>query len=172
MQVLEGQITWFVYMIGAIIKGRLTTGSTDAQELLDGELATRALSLLDVADLDYNQQRYTEESRQRLDVALLTFFQHFRKVYVGEVVMHSSKVYQRLKENVGIENYMSLLNVILTKVAHNLKVPLSVMALVMTRTNIACYIHATYMLHEHFFLPCPLFGIGVHTSGILESVCL
>ena len=66
-------------MIGAIIKGRLTTGSTDAQELLDGDLATRALSLLEVADSEFHQPRYGEESRQRLDVALLTFFQHFRK---------------------------------------------------------------------------------------------
>lgn len=122
MQTLEGQLTWFVYMIGAIIKGRLTTGSTDAQELLDGELAARALSLLDVADAATLKGRYGEESRQRLDVALLHFFQHFRKVYVGEAVMHNSKVYEKLKENVGIENYMALLQVILRKVAHNLKV--------------------------------------------------
>ena len=115
-------MTWFVYMIGAIIKGRLTTGSSDAQELLDGDLATRVLSLLECADLPFHVARYSQESRQRLDVAILTFFQHFRKVYVGEVVMHCSKVYQRLKENVGIENYMELLNVILCKVAHNLKV--------------------------------------------------
>jgi hypothetical protein len=68
------------------------------------------------------QSRYGEESRQRLDVALLHFFQHFRKVYIGEVMMHSSKVYQRLKEVVGIEDHLALLNVILNKVAHNLKV--------------------------------------------------
>lgn len=123
VQVLEGQIAWFVYMIGAIIKGRLTTGSTDAQELLDGELAARALSVLSVADSPFNQQRYGEESRQRLDIAVLTFFQHFRKVYVGEVVMHSSKVYQRLKESIGIDTYIALLDVILRKVTRNLKVP-------------------------------------------------
>ena len=77
---LEGKLAWFVYMIGAIVKGRLTTGSTDTQELLDGDLATRALSLLEVADSEFHQPRYADESRQRLDVALLTFFQHFRKV--------------------------------------------------------------------------------------------
>jgi exportin-7 len=69
----------------------------------------------------FSSRRYGEESRQRLDVAILTFFQHFRKVYVGEVVMHSSKVYARLAETVGIENYLGLLNVILCKIAHNLK---------------------------------------------------
>lgn len=36
--------------------------------------------------------------------------------------MHSSKVYTRLKENVGIENYLGLLNAIFVKVAYNFKV--------------------------------------------------
>jgi hypothetical protein len=67
-------------------------------------------------------QRYSLQSRQRLDIALLHFFQHFRKVYVGEVVMHASKVYERLRETVGIEDHLALLDVILRKVIHNLKV--------------------------------------------------
>jgi hypothetical protein len=40
-------------------------------------------------------------SRQRLDLAILGFFQNFRKVYVGEQVMHSSKVYTKLNECIG-----------------------------------------------------------------------
>lgn len=79
-QVVEGQITWFVHMIGAIIKGRLTTGSTESQEVMDGELAARVLSLLKAADSQFHLARYGDTSRQRLDIALLTFFQHFRKV--------------------------------------------------------------------------------------------
>lgn len=50
MKVMEGQITWFVYMVGAIIKGRLTTGSTDTQEVMDGDLSARVLKLLLVVD--------------------------------------------------------------------------------------------------------------------------
>lgn len=80
VQVVEGQITWFVHMIGAIIKGRLTTGSTESQEVMDGELAARVLSLLKAADSPFHLARYGDTSRQRLDIALLTFFQHFRKV--------------------------------------------------------------------------------------------
>lgn len=37
-------------------------------------------------------QRYGAISKQRLDRAILTFFQHFRKSYVGDQAMHSSKV--------------------------------------------------------------------------------
>jgi exportin-7 len=64
----------------------------DGQDASDGELAARVFSLLQVVDSGYHQQRYGEKSRQRLDIALLTFFQNFRKVYVGETVMHASKV--------------------------------------------------------------------------------
>ena len=41
-------------------------------------------------------QRYCELSKQRLDRAILTFFQHFRKSYVGDQAMHSSKVMKLL----------------------------------------------------------------------------
>jgi exportin-7 len=62
------------------------------QDASDGELAARVFSLLQVIDSGYHQQRYGEKSRQRLDLALLSFFQNFRRVYVGETVMHASKV--------------------------------------------------------------------------------
>lgn len=38
-------------------------------------------------------QRYVETSKQRLDLAILVFFQNFRKSYVGDQAIHSSKVH-------------------------------------------------------------------------------
>lgn len=38
-------------------------------------------------------QRYAETSKQRLDLAILVFFQNFRKSYVGDQAIHSSKVH-------------------------------------------------------------------------------
>ena len=61
------------------------------QEALDGDLAARVFELLQAADTGSHQRRYGERSRQRLDLAVLAFFQSFRKVYVGEQTMHSSK---------------------------------------------------------------------------------
>lgn len=37
-------------------------------------------------------QRHQQRSKQRLDLAILSFFQSFRRVYVGDQAMHSSKV--------------------------------------------------------------------------------
>jgi exportin-7 len=46
-------------------------------------------------DTGFHATRYPEHSRQLLDTATLAFFQNFRKVYVGEQAMHSSKVVVR-----------------------------------------------------------------------------
>lgn len=62
------------------------------QETIDGDLAVRVFGLLPVVDSGYHQGRYGERSRQRLDLAILSLFQAFRKIYIGEQVMHSSKV--------------------------------------------------------------------------------
>ena len=62
------------------------------QEPIDGDLAARVFGLLQVVDTGTHAARVGEHARQRLDVALLGFFQNFRKVYIGEQVMHCSKV--------------------------------------------------------------------------------
>ncbi|KAK9818400.1 hypothetical protein WJX72_012091 [[Myrmecia] bisecta] len=120
--VLEGQLTWLAHIIGAVLRGRLSSSSADAQETIDGDLAARVFGLLQVVDTPYQQQRYGERSRQRLDIAILTFFQNFRKVYVGDQVMHITKVYTRLSERLGLNDHLMVLNVMLGKIATNLKV--------------------------------------------------
>ena len=50
LEVLEGQLTWLVHTIGAVIKGRMNTSGADTQEAMDGELATRVFGMLKVAD--------------------------------------------------------------------------------------------------------------------------
>lgn len=48
---------------------------------------------MQLLDTGTSPHRYGQRSRQRLDLAVLSFFQGFRKVYVGEHVMHASKVW-------------------------------------------------------------------------------
>lgn len=62
------------------------------QEMLDGDLSARVFSLLSVLENGHHQQRHAQKSKQRLDLSILSFFQNFRRVYVGETFMHSSKV--------------------------------------------------------------------------------
>ncbi|MQL98443.1 hypothetical protein Taro_031154, partial [Colocasia esculenta] len=120
--IVEGQLAWIVHIIAAILKIRQSTGcSADSQELIDAELAARVLQLINVTDNGLHSQRYTEISKQRLDRATITFFQHFRKSYVGDQAMLSSKLYSRLSELLGLQDHLVLLNVIVGKIATNLK---------------------------------------------------
>jgi exportin-7 len=123
VEILEGQLTWLVHIVGAVLKGRTSgTGGGDIGEQTDSELVTRVFSLLRVLDTGAHNTRYGERSRQRLDLALLSFFQNFRKAYVGEQVMHTSRVYQRLKEKLGLGDHLAIMAVMLGKIAINLKV--------------------------------------------------
>ncbi|CAM6032695.1 unnamed protein product [Sphagnum compactum] len=123
LQAMEGQLTWLVHIIGAIIRGRQTSSSSaESQEVIDGELAARVFQLIQVTDTGFHVQRYPQSSKQRLDLAILSFFQNFRRVYVGDQAMHSSKqLYGRLNELLGLQDHLMVLNVIVGKIATNLK---------------------------------------------------
>lgn len=122
LAVIEGQLAWLVHIIAAILKIRQTTGcSMESQELIDAELAARVLQLINVVDSGLHAQRYGEISKQRLDRAIITFFQNFRKSYVGDQAMHSSKLYSRLSELLGLHDHLVLLNAIVGKIVTNLK---------------------------------------------------
>ena len=123
LQAMEGQLTWLVHIIGAIIRGRQSSSSSaEPQEVIDGELAARVFQLIQVTDTGSHVQRYSQNSKQRLDLAILSFFQNFRRVYVGDQAMHSSKqLYSRLNELLGLQDHLMVLNVIVGKIATNLK---------------------------------------------------
>eukprot|EP00850_Spirogloea_muscicola_P007102 SM000035S13082 [mRNA] locus=s35:297618:305506:+ [translate_table: standard] len=122
LTVMEGQLTWLVHIIGAIIRGRLSSSSAESQEIIDGELAARVFQLIQVTDTGGHIQRYNHRSKQRLDLAILSFFQNFRRVYVGDQAMHSSKaLYTRLTELLGLQDHLMVLNVTVGKIAQNLK---------------------------------------------------
>ncbi|KAG7549683.1 Importin-beta N-terminal domain [Arabidopsis thaliana x Arabidopsis arenosa] len=122
LALIEAKLSWVVHIVAAIVKIKQCSGcSVETQEVLDAELSARVLRLVNVMDSGLHRQRYGEISRQRLDRAILTFFQNFRKSYVGDQAIHSSKLYARLKELLGLHDHLVLLNVIVGKIATNLK---------------------------------------------------
>ncbi|CAL5431401.1 unnamed protein product [Camellia sinensis] len=95
--------------------------------LLRSEIAVTKGLVLELCSEVYlvgrgKERRYGEVTKQRLDLAVLVFFQHFRKSYVGDQAMHSSKqLYTRLSELLGLHDHLLILNVIVGKIATNLK---------------------------------------------------
>ena len=58
---------------------------------------------------------------EKLDLAILNFFEQFRKIFIGDQVQKSSKVYKRMSELLGIQDETMWLNVVTSKIITNLK---------------------------------------------------
>uniref|UniRef100_T1H8L6 Importin N-terminal domain-containing protein n=1 Tax=Rhodnius prolixus TaxID=13249 RepID=T1H8L6_RHOPR len=95
----QGRLTWLVYIIGSAIGGRVSFNSNDEHDAMDGELVCRVLQLMNLTD-----SRLTQGGCEKLELAMLSFFEQFRKIYVGDQVQKNSKVYRRLSEVLGLND--------------------------------------------------------------------
>ncbi|OXB75098.1 UNVERIFIED_CONTAM: hypothetical protein H355_015459, partial [Colinus virginianus] len=113
---VAGRLTWLVYIIGAVIGGRVSFASTDEQDAMDGELVCRVLQLMNLTD-----SRLAQAGNEKLELAMLSFFEQFRKIYIGDQVQKSSKLYRRLSEVLGLNDETMVLSVFIGKIITNLK---------------------------------------------------
>jgi len=117
ISIQEGQLTWLVYIIGAAIGGRVFLNSTDEHDAMDGELACRVLQLMNLTDSRLAAGGHCE----KLELSLISFFEQFRKIYIGDQVQKTSKVYRRLSEVLGLTEETMVLSVFVRKIITNLK---------------------------------------------------
>ncbi|OXU26700.1 hypothetical protein TSAR_005650 [Trichomalopsis sarcophagae] len=112
----EGQLTWLVYIIGSAIGGRVSFNSNEEHDAMDGELVCRVLQLMNLTD-----SRLGQGGCEKLELAMLSFFEQFRKIYVGDQVQKNSKVYRRLSDVLGLSDEAMVLSVFIRKIITNLK---------------------------------------------------
>ncbi|KAF8784840.1 Exportin-7 like protein [Argiope bruennichi] len=112
----EGQLTWLVYIIAAAIGGRVSFNTADEYDAMDGELICRVLQLMNLTD-----NRISQGGCEKLELAMIYFFQQFRKIYVGDQIQRTSKVYKRLSEVLGVSDEAMVLSVFVRKILTNLK---------------------------------------------------
>eukprot|EP00048_Salpingoeca_helianthica_P001319 m.48425 g.48425 ORF g.48425 m.48425 type:complete len:1073 (+) comp11378_c0_seq3:31-3249(+) len=119
LQLIEGQLTWLVYIIASTVGSRMVGVCTDDADAIDGELICRALQVLQIAD---ERLRVGPPTAESLDLAILYFLQQFRTSYVGaDTLSKTSKVFLRLSETLGLVDENAILNVFLSKIITNLK---------------------------------------------------
>ncbi|XP_072729559.1 ran-binding protein 17 isoform X5 [Ciconia boyciana] len=114
--VQEGCLAWLVYFVGTFVGGRLTYTSTDEHDAMDGELSCRVFQLISLMDAQLPQS-----SNEKVELAILWFLDQFRKTYVGDQLQHTSKVYARMSEVLGITDDNHVLETFMTKIVTNLK---------------------------------------------------
>ncbi|XP_073223202.1 uncharacterized protein [Cicer arietinum] len=122
LSITESKLAWFTHIVAAILKTKQMSGfSGESHEILDAEISACVLQLVNISDSGIHNKRYEDVSKQRLDRAILTFLQHLRRCYIGDQAVFSSKLYTRLSELLGLHDHLLLINVIVGKIATNLK---------------------------------------------------
>uniref|UniRef100_A0A5F9C4G4 Exportin 7 n=1 Tax=Oryctolagus cuniculus TaxID=9986 RepID=A0A5F9C4G4_RABIT len=76
----------------------------------------RVLQLMNLTD-----SRLAQAGNEKLELAMLSFFEQFRKIYIGDQVQKSSKLYRRLSEVLGLSDETMVLSVFIGKIITNLK---------------------------------------------------
>ena len=115
---LGAKFTFLVYVIGAFLSSR--TINSDEQDVIDGELIGKVLSLM-LANQSLVDRGGGQYKSLRLDVALIYFFQMFRRSYIGDQTLRSSKLYDSLAEQFQLNSVPMILDVIVQKLMANLK---------------------------------------------------
>lgn len=82
--IVEGQLTWLTYMVGAIVGGHSWSSAhmTDGEETIDASLSRRVLQLAQGMDYRMQSSNGVGRSDPRLEQAMLFYFQNFRRVYM------------------------------------------------------------------------------------------
>lgn len=120
-EVTEAQLAWLVYIIGAAIGGRVSFTSTEEQDEMDGQMVCRVLQLMNLTDPQNNGNGRIPVASEKLELALLSFFEQFRRIYAGDQVPRTSNVYVALSEVLGLADDSAVLSVFVRKVITNLK---------------------------------------------------
>eukprot|EP00934_Nitzschia_sp_Nitz4_P008361 Nitzschia sp. Nitz4//scaffold85_size83877//26190//29710//NITZ4_005223-RA/size83877-augustus-gene-0.148-mRNA-1//1//CDS//3329559119//8351//frame0 len=150
MAIMEGQLTWLTYMVGAIVGGHSWSSAHmgEGEETIDASLSRRALQLSQYLDYRLTSSNGVGRADPQLEMALLYYFQNFRRVYmfmwdqmsggsnsnsgdslsVGMIVAKldnapstRQKIYQRMFEHLGMGDHTVVANIIVTKMGNNLK---------------------------------------------------
>jgi exportin-7 len=84
MAIIEGQLTWLTYLVGAIVGGHSWSSAHmgEGEETIDASLSRRALQLAQGIDYRLTSSNGNGRAAPRLEQALLYYFQNFRRVYM------------------------------------------------------------------------------------------
>ncbi|KAI1317503.1 Exportin 7 [Mortierella claussenii] len=122
--IVEMQLTWLVYIIAALIGGRISYQSTSEQDQMDGEMASEVLGFihqLQVWSAQRPQFIASADAHLYVQSAILYFYTQFRSSYIGEEASKSVKVYTLLGERWGLNSPNQVLDVIMNSSLGNLR---------------------------------------------------
>lgn len=141
LEVVEEQLAWIVYIVGAIIGGHSYNAPTHdssagGDELVDADLSQRVFRLMQLTEHRLIASGGRSKCDLHLEMALLYYFHSFRRTYIGEQhgmpstssppvnekhLSQKHKTYLRMFEHLGLGSHTVVVNMIITKIGNNLK---------------------------------------------------
>ncbi|KAF9402515.1 Exportin 7 [Mortierella sp. AD011] len=122
--VVEMQLTWLVYVIAALIGGRISYQSTSEQDQMDAEMASEVLGFIHQLQM-WSAQRplfiASADAHLYVQSAIIHFYTQFRSSYIGEESSKSVKVYTMLGERWGLSGPNQMLDAIMNSSLGNLR---------------------------------------------------
>lgn len=100
VNVLEGQLTWLTYICGAIVGGHSWSSSRigNGEETLDASLSKRVLQLAQGMDFRLTNSNGVGKADVKLEMAMLYYFQNFRRVYMFMWEVRYMELFDQLKQ--------------------------------------------------------------------------
>ncbi|GJJ68840.1 exportin-7 [Entomortierella parvispora] len=124
LMVVEMQLTWMVYIIGACIGGRVLYQSTAEQDQMDGTLACEVLGFihqLQVWTARRSLYLASPDAHLHVQSSIIYFYSRFRESYIGEDAAKAVKVYTQLGDRWGLQTPKDVLDVIVSSSLSNLQ---------------------------------------------------
>ncbi|KXS17551.1 hypothetical protein M427DRAFT_54487 [Gonapodya prolifera JEL478] len=109
----EARTAWLINVAAAFVSARTPYYSADEDDMLDGELSSKVLNLLKLSE--------SAPPSARLDLSFASFFQAFKKSYIGDQAQRATKLYAKLAESCGLTDQNAVLDVIVRKLISNLQ---------------------------------------------------
>jgi exportin-7 len=90
VELLENELAWLVGVCGAVVGGLSWSSSlVVGHEALDGQLAKRCFACAQMVNFKAEQSQGSQCCTERLELALLNFLSHFRRVYLADAAAAS-----------------------------------------------------------------------------------
>uniref|UniRef100_A0A0K0F225 Exportin-7 (inferred by orthology to a human protein) n=1 Tax=Strongyloides venezuelensis TaxID=75913 RepID=A0A0K0F225_STRVS len=121
--ILRKRLAWLVNLIGGCIMGKGSLTSNSEQDIIDGDLISRVLKLMQTTDKQHaSLNGLTVDTHFiQLEIAYLFCLEQVRKQYISDQIMKVSEMFMRLSDNLGIKNEDGLLVIYVRKICTNMK---------------------------------------------------
>lgn len=112
MKICEGQLSWIVYIFGAVAGKKFVSSSAAENEVMDANFTARVLQCITLMSerLQVDQSAVQDEYVQRFECAILYFLRSFKRMYIGDTMVSHPRVRRGIMLPLRFEHPITSIN--------------------------------------------------------------